>query len=94
MIESVLLTASDDGDTTLEEYEKYLIYNYGYRDSTLESILEEDDYCKDQYDKCKNLLESGYNILVKSVDHNDSYCSSVIDQLSKDNENFVIVSGE
>lgn len=101
LIETVLFTEGDNDTTagvvsrTKEEYDKNFVSEYGWkRDSTVESILEDDDYLTDMYNRAVEYLEKGFNILDKRVDYNDTYCSNMINELAEDKENFVILEDE
>lgn len=101
LIETVLFTEGDNDTTagvvskTKEEYDKNFVSEYGWKkDSTVESILEDDDYLTDMYNRAVEYLEKGFNILDKRVDYNDTYCSNMIKELAEDKENFVILEDE
>ena len=101
LIETVLFTEGDNDTTvgvvsrTKEEYDKNFVSEYGWKkDSTVESILEDDDYLTDMYNRAVEYLEKGFNILDKRVDYNDTYCSDMIKELAEDKENFVILEDE
>ena len=101
LIETVLFAEGDNDTTagvvsrTKEEYDKNFVSEYGWKkDSTVESILEDDDYLTDMYNRAVEYLEKGFNILDKRVDYNDIYCSNMIKELAEDNENFVILEDE
>lgn len=97
LIEKVLFTAGDNDTTagevyeTKEEWDKHIVEYYGWKDSTIEQILEDDDYSTDDYNKAIEYLKKGFKILDKSVDYNDSYCEHIIRELAKDKESFVIL---
>ena len=98
IIEKVLFTEGDD-DTdagevfrTKEEYDTYIVAEYGWRDkNTVEKILEDDDYFVGTYNEAIKYLEKGFNILEKCVDYSDSFCHNIIRALAADRENFVIL---
>lgn len=101
LIEKVLFTEGDNDTTagvvsrTKEEYDKNFVSEYGWKkDSTVESILEDDDYLTDMYNRAVEYLEKGFNILDKRVDYNGTYCSNMIKELAEDKENFVILEDE
>lgn len=101
LIEKVLFTEGDNDTTSgkkisdRQEYEKYFISNYGWKDTqTVESILEDDDYLVKEYNKVINALDSGFNILLKRVDYSDTYCTNMIRALAEDGENFIILEDE
>lgn len=98
LIEAVLFTEGDNATTagtvskTKEEYDDNFISEYGWRDNaTVESILKDDDYLINMYNKAIEYLEKGFNILDKRVDYNDTYCQNMIRELAEDKENFVIL---
>lgn len=101
LIDTVLFTEGDN-DTTAgtvsrskEEYDDNFISEYGWRDNTtVESILKDDDYLVDMYNKAIEYLEKGFNILDKRVDYNDTYCQNMIRELAEDKENFVILEDD
>lgn len=100
LIEKVLFTSGDEYDDTTagevfrtkEEWDKFIIYRYGWRNATLEEILE-DEYGIEEYNKEIEYLENGFNLLYKSVDYNDNYCTNMLHELANDEENFVIIEG-
>lgn len=101
LIETVLFAEGDNDTTagvvsrTKEEYDKNFVSEYGWKkDSTVESILEDDDYLTYMYNRAVEYLEKGFNILDKRVDYNDTYCSNMIKELAEDKENFVILEDE
>lgn len=101
LIETVLFTEGDNDTTagtvsrTKEEYDENFISEYGWRDNiTVESILKDDDYLVDMYNKSIEYLEKGFNILDKRVDYNDTYCQNMIRELAEDKENFVILEDD
>lgn len=101
LIEKVLFTAGDNDTnegkkiSSKEEYDKYFVNYYGWKDAqTVESILKDDDYLTTEYNKSAKALEDGFNILIKSVDYSDSYCSNMINSLAEDKENFIILGDE
>lgn len=100
LIEKVLFTAGNNDTTsgevtrTKEEYDKWFLDYYGWRDQTIEDLLNDDPWCKQRYDKAVEYLEKGFNILSKSVDYNDEYCMVMFHELAKDKDNFVILEDE
>ena len=99
LIEKVLFTAGNYETTegivskTKEEFVKNFMEEYGWGGDNLEEVLE-DEYLKDIYDKSMEYIEKGYNILDKRVSYSDSYCSSMIRELAKEDDNFVILEDE
>lgn len=101
LIEKVLFTEGDNDTTagvvsrTKEEYDENFVSYYGWeKHCTVESILEDDDYLTNTYNKAIEYLEKGFNILSKSVDYNDTYCANMIRELAEDKENFVILEDD
>ena len=101
LIETVLFTEGDNDTTagtvsrTKEEYDDNFISEYGWRDNaTVKSILKDDDYLVDMYNKAIEYLEKGFNILDKRVDYNDTYCQNMIRELAEDKDNFVILEDD
>lgn len=95
LIEKILLTAGDNDTTsgrvfkTKEEWDQHLLKFYYY--DTLEELFEAEEYSEEDYNRAITYLENGFYILNKSVDYCDSYCSSMLYELAKDNDNFVIL---
>lgn len=101
LIEKALFTEGDNETTegvvsrTKEEYDKNFIDYYGWGEyNTVEKIIEDEEYLADEYNKVVEYIGKGFNILNKSVDYNDTYCSNMIRELAKDEENFVILEAE
>ena len=101
LIETVLFTEGDNDTTadtvsrTKEEYDDNFISEYGWRDNaTVKSILKDNDYLVDMYNKAIEYLEKGFNILDKRVDYNDTYCQNMIRELAEDKDNFVILEDD
>lgn len=46
--------------STMEELEKFIIDEYGYRNQTLEEILNDDEYAKNNYEELKEKIEKGF----------------------------------
>lgn len=99
LLEKVLFTAGDYETTegivskTKEEFIENFMEEYGWNGDNIEEVLE-DEYLKDIYDKSMEYIEKGYNILDKRVSYSDSYCSSMIKELAKDDDNFIILEDE
>ncbi len=100
LIEKILFTEGDDETSagevsrTKEEYDKWFIDTYGWRQTTIEEIISDDRWLKERYNKAIEYLEKGFNILSKYVDYNDEYCSNMLRELSNDEDNFVILEAE
>ena len=99
LIEKVLF-AGDDLDTTegevcctKEDFNEYIMDNYGWRNSTLEEILEDNDYLT-LYNDALKYLKEGFNILCKQVGYDNTYFYDMVESLAEDEENFIILEGE
>lgn len=86
---------TDEGKVyeTIEEWNDYIVNNWGWKSRTLKEIIEDDDWLSNMYNEAKEHLEKGYKILHKYVDYNDEYCESIIKSLN-DGENFIILEDE
>lgn len=79
---------------TKEEFDKWFVDRHGWRDvNTVEKLIA-DEYYKDRYEDCVKYISDGFNILVKSVDYDDYYCSNLIHELANNNGNFIILEDE
>ena len=100
LIEKVLFTAGDNDTTegevsrTKEEYDRWFIGAYGWKETTVEEVIDGDKWLAGLYQRAIEYLEKGFNILTKSVDYNDEYCEKMLRELAKDEENFVILEDE
>lgn len=98
LIEKILFTEGDNETTagevysTKEEWDKYFIDYYGWRDvNTIKEIIADDISLAEAYNQGVKYITNGFKILDKSVDYSDSYCEYVIRELAKDKDNFVIL---
>lgn len=80
---------------TKEEYDKYFMERYGWsKTQTLKNIFEDDDYAKEIYDKVSEYFNKGYAILCKDIDYSDEGLISLIYDIAKDNEDFIILEDD
>lgn len=90
LIEKILLVETNETSKgeiikTIEEYDKYFIDDYGWKENnTVEKILKDDPYLKDTYYQAKEYLQKGFVIVRKDVDYHDEYFSNMIRELSDD----------
>ena len=100
LIEKVLFTEGNNETSagevfrTKEEYDKWFIDNYGWRQNTIEEIIYNDGYLRTRYNQAIEYLEKGFNILCKDVDYCDDYCSNMLRKLANDEDNFVILEDD
>lgn len=79
---------------TKEELDEWFIDRYGwYEVNTIEKLIE-DEYYKDAYEFYAKYISDGFNLLMKSVDYDDYYCSNLIRSLATDNDGFIILEDE
>lgn len=104
MFENYILYSNDnscsetfDADiiNSVEELEKYIIkYCYFSDDkTTLDEVLEDDEWSREFYIKSREYLEKGYTILRKYVDYNEQEdFMNII--YSAESENFIVLLDE
>lgn len=99
----MVLTASgsgynetDTGDkvTTQAELDDYFIKTYGWRDITLEKLLEDDEWLKETYDKSLVAINRGCIVLFKRIDYSDNTLTDLIQELGKGNIGIEIIKDE
>jgi hypothetical protein len=97
LIEKVLFTPGDNDTSvgevfrTKEEWDQFITEEYGWRGATIEEMINDGEYSAEAYEEEVGYLENGFNILYKSVDYCDSYCSNMIYALAEDKDNFIIL---
>ena len=100
LIESVLF--SDKGyDTTAGEVceniidlKNHIVEHYGWRDQTLEDILEDDDWAREIYEDAIKYLVQNYNILFKEIGYSDYSLNDMIKQLAENNDSIIVLRKE
>lgn len=77
---------------TKEDYEQYLLDNYGYtKTRTIKDLIEGDSYVRNRYEKAVEYLSKGYKIAEKDIDYNDESLIQIIKALANDNDEFVLL---
>lgn len=101
MMEKALLVEGGNETTegemcrTKEEFDKWFIYRYGWKDAdTIEKIVGDDEYLRTRYDEWAGYVSDGFNILCKYVDYDDEYCNNLIHSLAADNDDFIILEND
>lgn len=101
MMEKALLVEGGNETTegeilrTKEELDKWFVDRYGWREAnTVEKLIEDDEYYRDEYEYLAKYISDGFNILAKSVDYDDYYCSNLIHELAGNNDDFIILEDE
>ena len=97
LIEKILMTTGDNDTSegekysTKDEIEEYILDCYSWRrNKTLNEVLEDDEYAKEEYDLMIEYLNKGYNILRKNIDYCDDALVGLIEHID-DGENVTIV---
>ena len=79
---------------TKEELDEWFVDRHGWREvNTIEKLLE-DEYYRDAYEYYAKYISDGFNLLMKSVDYDDYYCSNLIHDLANNNDDFIILEDE
>lgn len=100
LIEKILFTEGDNDTTagevarTKEEYDAWFIDRHGWRQTTVEEIISDEERLAEIYKRAIEYIKKGFNILSKDVDYHDEYCANMLDELAKDQDNFVILEAE
>lgn len=98
----IVLTASSDynetdkGDkiTTKEELNDFFVDRYGCSLRTLDEVLSDDEYLKEQYEKCVNAIQRGYIVLFKEVSYSDDILADLILKLGNGNVGVKIIDSD
>lgn len=77
---------------TREHWDEYIVENYSWGDkTTLDAILNDSDWLKKVYDDVVKYLANGYAVFRKYVGYTDESLSELIDDLARDNDDFIII---
>lgn len=71
---------------TIEALDKYIMDQYGWGEDTLESVLDDDEYVKTQYDKMAMAIRNGYIAIKHNVDYSDQSLSEGFSSLPKEDQ--------
>ena len=78
--------------TTKEEWDEYIVREYGCGDkNTLDAILEDSDWFKKIYDDTVKYFSNGYAVFRKYVGYSDDSLSDLISDMAQDNDDFIII---
>ena len=78
--------------TTKEEWDEYIVREYGWGDkNTLDAILEDSDWLKKIYDDTVKYFSNGYAVFRKYVGYSDDSLSDLISDMAQDNDDFIII---
>lgn len=87
MIEKLIFNG--DNITTIEGLNEYFVNQWGWKDQTLEEILNEDEDARGSYNQYKEKIENGYGIAFRCIDYNDESGEEMLRGLH-DGVNFII----
>jgi hypothetical protein len=77
---------------TKEDYEQYLLDNYGYtKTRTIKDLIEGDSYVRNRYEKAVEYLSKGYKIAEKDIGYDDESLVKIIKALTNNNDDFVLL---
>lgn len=94
LIEGGCETSEGEILRTKEEFDKWFVGRHGWREvNTVEKLIA-DEYYKDMYEGYVKYISDGFNILAKSVDYDDYYCSNLIHELANNNDDFIILEDD
>ena len=94
LIEGGCETSEGEILRTKEEFDKWFVDRHGWREvNTIEKLLE-DEYYRDAYECYAKYISDGFNLLMKSVDYDDYYCSNLIHELARGNDDFIILEDD
>lgn len=98
MIESVLNSEADCGETepaeylkTVEDVKEYVKDEFCYSGKTFEEITAFDKEARDMFDEYVPYIEKGYGIAVKTVSYSDEATSNILMALANNNDSFIII---
>ena len=100
LLEQTLLVAGSNETTegeilrTKEEFDQWFVDRHGWREMDTVETLIADEYYRDEYEYLVKYISDGFNILAKSVDYDDYYCSNLIHELASNNDYFIILEDE
>lgn len=86
----------DDRETCavaqLEDIDSAFIRFFCWDDGdTIKEVLDQSDWMKELYDRCKKHIGEGYQILLKNVDYRDEALSELIEALAVGNSDFILL---
>lgn len=78
---------------TKEEFDKYMLREYGYKEEEFDEFLEE--YGEESYKEIMDYINDGFTVVDKSIDYHDECLSYIIHELCKSNsENIKVLRGD
>ena len=62
-----------------DELDNWVIDQYGFRANVLaQEIIENDEYVKEKYDECLELINKGKTVIIGNVAYSDGFLESII----------------
>lgn len=74
--------------------DKQFIAWYGSSNDNIHNILKRDAEIREEYNRCIDRLNEGYQIICKSIGYGDSTLQDLIRLLSENNKNFIPMGDE
>lgn len=79
---------------TREDYDRYFLEGNSYYGSSVDEILKNNEYARDEYEEVCKYFADGYSVMRKRVgDHNNGLID-MIKTMSEDNDDFIVLSGD
>ena len=80
--------------TDKQSLDKQFIAWYGSSGDTIHNVLKRDAEMREEYNRCLDRLNEGYQIICKSIGYGDSTLQDLIRLLSENNKNFIPMGDE
>lgn len=97
MVTQIMNAITKGGTTmaTVEELNTFFIGRYGWRDNTIEQILDGDDDYREIYDNLKAALDAGFILSEVDVDNHDEWSCYFYSELPENdlNEPITLIYG-
>lgn len=77
-----------------QSLDKQFIAWYGSSNDNIHNILKRDAEIREEYNRCLDRLNEGYQIICKSIGYGDSILQDLIRLLSENNKNFIPMGDE
>lgn len=101
MVEAVIKAEDYCGETnegtifeTRADYDEWFEREYDWLGNSVEEILNKEPYERKWYEKIVEYFNRGYAIISKRVNYNDDAIREIINEMGKDNEDFIILRYE
>lgn len=101
LLESLLLAEGEETSAgeiakTKEELESIFVDRYGWgEDKTIDDIVaHEDEGMYEYWLELLKYIDKGFGVVFKNIDYNDEAYANIIEEIAKENENFIIIERE